>query len=176
MSRVHRMVDWRPDCGPWSMVDHNHGRRPMLARARARQRSLAWDLTVVARRGRERDGDPYPDWHEATEGLGQLGVDGGASSTKRCSRHGGEGRRRAASAVWRGRDKGAFYRGGEGRWLARRWWCAIKRRPVTEEEARGLMPSDEGKERPRDTGLVRPFTRGEGRWMVALGTAATASA
>jgi hypothetical protein len=34
----------------------------------------------------------------------------GASSMKRCLRHGGEERRRAASAMWRGRDGGAFYR------------------------------------------------------------------
>jgi hypothetical protein len=32
---------------------------------------------------------------------------------RRCSRHGGVGRRREASAVSRGRDRGVFYRGGE---------------------------------------------------------------
>jgi hypothetical protein len=44
----------------------------------------------------------------------------------------------------------AFYRGGEavlgwGRRSAERWRCAIKRRPVTGEEVRGLTSSDEGK-------------------------------
>jgi hypothetical protein len=32
---------------------------------------------------------------------------------RRCSRHGGEGSRRAVSAVWRGGDGGTFYRGGK---------------------------------------------------------------
>jgi hypothetical protein len=40
------------------------------------------------------------------------------------------------------------------------------------EEARGLMPSDEGKRRLRDTGSVRPFARGEGRRTVAPGAVA----
>jgi hypothetical protein len=36
-----------------------------------------------------------------------------------------------------------------------------------EEEARRLMPSDVGKQRPQDAGSVRPFARGEGdeRWL-----------
>jgi hypothetical protein len=62
------------------MVDHNHGRRPKLARARAHRRSRAWDLTMVAQEAREGDGDPYPGWHKTAEGLIRLGV--------------GEGRRR----------------------------------------------------------------------------------
>jgi hypothetical protein len=32
------------------------------------------DLTVTARGAREGDGDPYPDWHEAAEGLKWLGI------------------------------------------------------------------------------------------------------
>jgi hypothetical protein len=32
---------------------------------------------VVARGAREGAGDPYPDWHEVTEGLGWPGIDEG---------------------------------------------------------------------------------------------------
>jgi hypothetical protein len=32
---------------------------------------------VAAQGAREGDGDPYPNWHEAVEGLGWLGVDEG---------------------------------------------------------------------------------------------------
>jgi hypothetical protein len=38
------------------------------------------------------------------------GEGGEASSMRRCSTHGGEGTRRAASTVWRGGDGGTFYR------------------------------------------------------------------
>jgi hypothetical protein len=41
------------------------------------------------------------------------GGGGGARLTRRCTGHGGEGRRRAASAVWRGGGRGAFYSLGE---------------------------------------------------------------
>jgi hypothetical protein len=67
-------VDWRPDCGPWSMVEHSHGWRLKLARARAHWRSRARDLVVMAWGAREWDGDPYPGWHEAAEGLGWPGL------------------------------------------------------------------------------------------------------
>jgi hypothetical protein len=90
------------------------------------------------------------------------GGSGEASSTRRCLRRRGEGRRRAASAVWRGGDRGTFYRGAEGRRSARWRWCAVKRRSVIEEEVRGLTSSDEGKQRPLDACSVHPFTRGEG--------------
>jgi hypothetical protein len=32
---------------------------------------------------------------------------------RRCSKRGGEGRRRAVRVVWRGGDGGSFYRGGQ---------------------------------------------------------------
>jgi hypothetical protein len=168
MSRVHSSVDWRPDCGPWSMVDHSHGRRLTLTGTWARRHSRASDLTVVALGPREGDGDPYPGWHK--------GGSSGASSMRRCLRHGGEMRRRAASVVWRGGDGGTFYRGGQGRWPARRQWCAIKRRPVMEEETKGLTLSDAGKWRPRDAGSVHPFTRGERRRAAAPGAVVAALA
>jgi hypothetical protein len=41
------------------------------------------------------------------------GGDSGPSSMRRCSRRGGEGRRRAVRVVWRGGDGGSFYRGGQ---------------------------------------------------------------
>jgi hypothetical protein len=41
------------------------------------------------------------------------GGGGEASSMRRCSRHRGEERRRAASAVWRCRNGGTLYRLGE---------------------------------------------------------------
>jgi hypothetical protein len=72
---------------------------------------------VAAWGAREGDGNPYPGWHEQQRGssgraLAKVGG-GGASSMRRCSGRGGEGRRRAVSVVWRGRGGGAFYRHGE---------------------------------------------------------------
>jgi hypothetical protein len=37
----------------------------------------ARDIIVAARGARGGDGDPYPRWHEAAEGLGQSGVSNG---------------------------------------------------------------------------------------------------
>jgi hypothetical protein len=53
-------------------------------------------------------------WQRGSDG-GALAKGGGsrASSMRRCSRREGEERRRAVSAVWSGRDGGAFYRLGE---------------------------------------------------------------
>jgi hypothetical protein len=160
VSRVHRTVDWQSNCGPQWIIATGDGRS-----------SPERELIGVPVRG------TLPWWHgEQEKGAGiptpvgtrrwrgldgrasTKGGDGGASSMRRCSRCGGEGRRRAVSTEWRGGDKGTFYRGGEGRRSAMRRWCAIKRRSVMEEEVRGLMPSDEGKRRPRDAGLVHPFT------------------
>jgi hypothetical protein len=62
------------------MVDHNHERRPKRIGARAHRRSRVRDLVMGARGAREGDGDPYPGWHEAAEGLTRRGL--------------GEGRRR----------------------------------------------------------------------------------
>jgi hypothetical protein len=161
VSRVHRMVDWWPDCGPWSMVDHNHRWRSNLTGVPVHGTSPWWH-------GEQEKGTGIPTpvgtrwWRGSDSQASAKGGGGGASSMRRCSRHGGEGRRRAASTVWRGGDGGDFYRGGEGRRSARWRWCAIKRRPVTKVEARGLTSCDEGKRRPHDTGLVRPFARGEG--------------
>jgi hypothetical protein len=42
--------------------------------AKARRRSRARDLAMVPWGAREGDGDPYPDWHEAAEGLRRPGV------------------------------------------------------------------------------------------------------
>jgi hypothetical protein len=47
-----------------------------------------------------------------------------------------------------------------------KWW------PVMEGEARGMAPSDEGKWRRRDTGLVQLLTRGGERPSAAHGAAA----
>jgi hypothetical protein len=77
MSRVHRTVDWRPDCDPWSTVDQSHGRRSKLAGVQARRCTRVQDLTVVAWGAREGYGDPYPGWHEAAEGLGWWGINKG---------------------------------------------------------------------------------------------------
>jgi hypothetical protein len=78
----------------------------------ARQRSRARDLIVVAWGARGADGDPYPGWHELVEGLVLPGV-GGASSTRRCSGHGGEERGVEMSAVEMVRGVAPFYRVGE---------------------------------------------------------------
>jgi hypothetical protein len=71
---------------------------------------------------------------------GQASVKGGggrASSTRRCSQRGGEGRRRALSAVWRGGGRGAFCRlREEGRRLGEGG-----RRPVAIEVGRGFNAS-----------------------------------
>jgi hypothetical protein len=45
-----------------------------LARGGAHRHSCARDLAMVARGARGGDGDPYPGWHEAAEGLGRSGV------------------------------------------------------------------------------------------------------
>jgi hypothetical protein len=74
-------------------------------RSMAHRRSHARDLAAMAREARGGDGDLYPGWHEMAEGLGRPG-DGGS----RCR---GEERRGAVGAVWRGGDRGTFYRGGE---------------------------------------------------------------
>jgi hypothetical protein len=69
---------------------------------------------VVAHGARGVDGDPYPGWHEVVEGSdGRASVKGGgsgASSTRRCSGHGGEERDERG-----GDDQGVapFYRVGE---------------------------------------------------------------
>jgi hypothetical protein len=56
-------------------------------------------------------------WQRGSDGLASAkGGSGGASSMKGRSRCGGEGRRGAASAMWRGRDRAPFI--GVGR----RWW------------------------------------------------------
>jgi hypothetical protein len=39
--------------------------------------SCVWDLTVTVRGAREGDGDRYPGWHEAAEGLRWPGVSEG---------------------------------------------------------------------------------------------------
>jgi hypothetical protein len=49
-----------------------------------------------------------------------------------CLRCGGEERRGAAGAVWRGRDGGTIYRGGEGRRSA-------KRQPEVRYQGTGYM-------------------------------------
>jgi hypothetical protein len=59
------------------MVDHSHGWRIKLARARDRLRSCVRDLAMGAQGAREGVGDPYPGWHEATEGLGWQGLNEG---------------------------------------------------------------------------------------------------
>jgi hypothetical protein len=67
----------------------------MEAAAKAHRRSRAWDLTMAARGATDGDGDPYPGWHEAVEGLGRPGIGegrrGGASLMRRCSTRVGEG-------------------------------------------------------------------------------------
>jgi hypothetical protein len=85
VSRVHRTVDWRPDCGPWWTTATGGG-----------QNSPERKLTGVPVCGR----------------ASVKGSSDGASLMRRCSRREGE-ERRAASAVWRGGDGGAFYRCGE---------------------------------------------------------------
>jgi hypothetical protein len=79
---------------------------------------------VVAQGAREGDVDPYLGWHEA----------------RSCGKESGVERRRPGHLLlgWGGS-------GGEGRRSAKRRWCAIKRRLVMENEARGSTPSDEGK-------------------------------
>jgi hypothetical protein len=52
-------------------------------------------------------------WKGSDGGASMKGGSSGASSMKRCSRHGGEERRREVRVVWRGGDGGAFYRLGE---------------------------------------------------------------
>jgi hypothetical protein len=53
-------------------------------------------------------------WRRGSHSRASLKGGGyGGNSMRRCSRHGGVGRRREASAVSRGRDRGVFYRGGE---------------------------------------------------------------
>jgi hypothetical protein len=72
VSRVHRTVDWRPDCGPWSMVDHSHGWRPKLISIPVRGTLPWWH-------GEQEKGMgiPYLDWHEEAEGLEWPGLDEG---------------------------------------------------------------------------------------------------
>jgi hypothetical protein len=71
--------------------------------AKAHRCSRARDLAVVARGAREGDGNPYPGWHEATEGLDWSGVGEErrwwSKLDEKVLRRGGEGRRRAVSAV-----------------------------------------------------------------------------
>jgi hypothetical protein len=45
--------------------------------AKAHRCSRAWDLTMAPWGAREGDGDPYPDWHEAAEGLRRPGISEG---------------------------------------------------------------------------------------------------
>jgi hypothetical protein len=72
---------------------------------------------MATRGAREGDRDPCPGWHEGVEGLRWPGVGEGrrwrSEIDKKVLGHGGEGRRRAASAVWRGGGRGAFYSLGE---------------------------------------------------------------
>jgi hypothetical protein len=80
VSRVHRTVDWRPDCGPWWTTATGGGRN-----------SPERKLTGVPVCGR----------------ASVKGSSDGASLMRRCSRREGE-ERRAASAVWRGGDGAPF--------------------------------------------------------------------
>jgi hypothetical protein len=51
MSRVHWMVDWRPDYGPRSLEDHSHGRWPKLVRVRAHRCYRGSELDVGGPKG-----------------------------------------------------------------------------------------------------------------------------
>jgi hypothetical protein len=82
-------------------------------RSAARRCSRARDLAAMAQEARGGGGDLYPGWHETAEGLGRPGDGGRSSSMRGRLRCGGEERRGAADAVWRGRDGVMFYRGGE---------------------------------------------------------------
>jgi hypothetical protein len=107
-------------CGLAARSVHRGAERrwwPKLTGARPHRRSCAWDLAVVAWGGREGDGNPYPVGMRQQRGSSgrplAMGGGGGASSMRRCSGRGGEGRRRAVNAVWRGRGEVPFI--GSGR-------------------------------------------------------------
>jgi hypothetical protein len=94
------------------MVDHSHGRRPKLTGVPVRGTSQWWH-------GEQEKGTGIPNPVGTRRQRGSDGralMKGGGdrvSSMRRCLRCGGEGRRRAVSAVWRGGDRDTFYRGGE---------------------------------------------------------------
>jgi hypothetical protein len=83
----------------------------------AHRRSRAWDLATTVWKQEEGTGLSTPVGTRRQRGLdGRATMDRGggwSSSTRGRSRCGGEERRAAASAMWRGGDEGAFYRGGE---------------------------------------------------------------
>jgi hypothetical protein len=110
MDRVHEAVDRR--C-LWSTMDSN---------GVGGQSSSEHELTDVPMRGTspwqhveqgKGMGIPTPvvmRWWRGSDGWASVKGEGGeANSMRRCSTRGGEGRRRASSAVWRGGDGGAFH-------------------------------------------------------------------
>jgi hypothetical protein len=123
VDRVHGAVDRR--CSR-STVDWRRARSTVARSGGGGQCSPEHELTGVLvrgtlpwRRGEQEKGTGIPTPVGMRQQRGSSGRalakvgGGGASSMRRCSGRGGEGRRRAVSVVWRGRGGGAFYRHGE---------------------------------------------------------------
>jgi hypothetical protein len=74
VDRAHGSGGPRAGGGSWVHGGPADGARPELAGVRARRRSRAGDLAVVAWGARGEDGDPYPGWCEWVEGLERPGI------------------------------------------------------------------------------------------------------
>jgi hypothetical protein len=114
-----RSVDRARVAGPRVHRGPHSGWRPEFTGAQPSYRSTAWWLAIEAREASRRRGDPRG-WLTSDGGAVRRTSDGGERSSATAigvERLGVriEGRRGAASMVWRGRGGGAFYRAG-------RWW------------------------------------------------------
>jgi hypothetical protein len=140
------MVDWQPDCVPWSMVDHSHKRQPNLAGARARRCSRVRYLTVGHEEQEKGTGIPTTVGTRRRRGSDgealMKGGGGGASSMRRCSRRRGKETRTRASEVWRGGDGAPFI--GSGRLWGGRETSSHRRRGVEIDFIRYKAEKGEG--------------------------------
>jgi hypothetical protein len=117
VDRVHGPVDHWSDFGSQSTVHHEQEQWPELAGAQLAGVPVCG--TLPRQRGKQEEGMGISTpigmrRQRGSDGRATVDRGGGRSSSMRGrSRCRGEERRGVAGSVWRGRDGGVFYRGGE---------------------------------------------------------------